>query len=192
MKNILIAIMVLTAVMCMGGKVCIAEGSYMKYESRFPELGVSVEYPAGWQNSETFGTKKAYAQLMFYEAKAEGADRGGAIVLTAYLNPEGIKPANIAAVADGIVQKRSRLGKAGLAGRSSGELLGMPTVDLALFYEMPKAFDTADNKMIPIRSRDIIFERNGCFWVLRYENTAEKFDASMPAFEHFLKTLTFQ
>jgi hypothetical protein len=76
--------------------------------------------------------------------------------------------------------------------KSKTRQFGLESYDIELTYKALDKLSNIDAKLVPVRERMVIFERNSKFYLLRYKNNEQEFAKFNKAFSHMVKTLRFK
>lgn len=191
MKKILRIIFMIGVIYMSSFYGCSGVFKYEKYSSKDPEIAIAMDYVSGWLYSESRGSGGSYAQVIFYEPVRKDKNlKAGMIV-----NVQQSSKANAVGVesfADTLLSKRQKLNSMKLLSRSSDKLFGLYAVIIELSYKTLDKLNAADAKLIPVKEKIIILERNNRFYTFTYINTEAEYAKFLDAFGHGLKTLKFK
>lgn len=172
---------------------CFGNLKYKAYSSRDPQINLNMDYPATWSFREDRGALNSYAQVVFFEKNKKNKTFMAAIVVTV----QQIDKANLAlptlqGMKDDLINKRMHFKDCKVLSESKIKLLESDALDIALSYRTMDKLSGIDAKLIPVKERIIILQKDGRFYTIRYENTAEEFDQFDKAFYRCIKTLKFK
>jgi len=165
-----------------------------KYQSKNPDIGISMLYPSGWTYSEDRGAIEKYAIVLFLEPTGKnGHLRRSSIsvkVVKKFDMPQNLYEA--AAVADDLIEKVSKLKDFKLVGKKDSKLLGAKAVDVVFSYKtLDKPLPLIGN-LVPARERDIIILKNGKFYFITLSCQEEAFAGLNKIFSYVAKTIKLQ
>ncbi|OGX23775.1 MAG: hypothetical protein A3J51_00695 [Omnitrophica WOR_2 bacterium RIFCSPHIGHO2_02_FULL_45_21] len=166
--------------------------NYTRYESRDPELNISIDYLEGWICKEQRGPENKFVNILFFENRKDKDYKAFISVTVENLSAIAIKPLTIEALADDLITKRAKFKDAKLLSKAKKEILGLEVQDITMSYQALDKLHSLDAKVILVKEGMIIFIRDNKFYTIQYQNRESEFDRFSQAFSHIIETMRFQ
>jgi hypothetical protein len=164
---------------------------YAKYESKFPELGITVDYPQGWIYKDSRDPKGKFGQVLFIEDK-KGDFLKGSFWILATTDPKiEAKPATVDSLASERIAKRLNYKDSRLVSDSPIVIDGGKGRDIVFSYKTFEKIQSFGAGLLLAKERTVIFKRKDRFFIISYENAEKNFRQFDPAFSHMLKSIKF-
>jgi hypothetical protein len=169
---------------------CSFKSPYEKYISKDAEIGVAMDYPSGWTFRESRGARNSYAQVDFYVPKKEKNQQRFIAVTVKDTAQLGLPSASIESLTEDILSKRQKFKEYALISKTATVIGNATAWDITIAYKMMDKLYSVDAKLIPVKERFAVFSQKGKFYIARYQNTSQEFDAYAEVFSHCLKSIT--
>jgi hypothetical protein len=194
MKIVMFLILPLIGVLAVCGLYGYFSGfKYSVYSSKDPELSITMDYLSGWLYAEDRGAGDSFAQVVFYQPGKKKQYPGPLVALTVEKSSKvKFQPSTLNAMADDLLQKVFKFQDSRVISKSKTRQFGLESYDIELTYKALDKLSNIDAKLVPVRERMVIFERNSKFYLLRYKNNEQEFAKFNKAFSHMVKTLRFK
>lgn len=169
-------------------------GKFDKYQSKDPNIGISMLYPSGWTYSEDRGAIEKYASVLFLEpvGKDKHLRRSSISVKVVKKFEMQRNLFEVAAVADDLIEKVSKLKDFKLVEKKDLKLLGEKAADMVFSYKtLDKPLPIVGN-FIPVEERNIILIKNGKFYFITLRCQEEAFAGLNKIFSYIAKTIKLQ
>lgn len=164
-----------------------------KYETKDPEIGVSLLYPSGWRPSEDRGSIEKYYKVMFVEPKgAAGQLRLSAISFTAMKRAD--MPENIMNPKDAANIRIAKLGKHKdfmLLSKGSLKICGTEAADAVYSYKTLDRPLPAAGNFIGVKERYVVFEKNDKFYSIKLFCQEDAYAGLDKVFDRMIKSVKF-
>ena len=170
---------------------CKGAFKYAKYESKFPELGIAVDYPDGWTHRDSREAKGRFAQVLFIEDKKGDFLKGSFWILATAYPKSAAGQASVETLASEKIAKRLKLKDSRLVSDSPILIKGEKGRDIVFFYKTFNKIQSFGEGLVAAEERTVIFKRKDRFFIISYENTEKDFQKYGPAFSHMLKSIKF-
>ena len=173
---------------------CSPGRKFDRYQSKDPDIGVSMLYPSGWEYSEDRGSIEKYACVLFLEpvGKSKHSLRSSIMVKVVKKSdmPDNLSEAG--AAADDFMGKASKLRDFKFISRKGSKLFGEKAEDMVFSY---KAF----NKPLPniggfvsAEERDVVVIKNGKCYSISLVSQKDAFEGLDKVFSYVVKTIKLQ
>ena len=171
---------------------CAKEIKYAHYVSKAPELGIQMDYPAGWICLEHEDAKAGYVNVLFSEP-GKGSHLKATMMVTvkkiSTLKPER---ATLESFARGFASARLKSKDAKLLSQSPIRIIGLPAFEIQMSYQALDEIYALQANFLPSKERVIVFQRKDNFYIVRYRNREEEFNNFDGVFTHCIKTIKFK
>ena len=171
---------------------CAREIKYAHYVSKAPELGIQMDYPAGWICLERQDAKAGYVNVFFSEP-GKGPHLKATMMVTAKkistLKPE---MATLESFTRGFTSARLKSKDAKVLSQSPIRIIGLPAFETRISYQAPDEIYAVKANFLPIKEHIIVFQRKDTFYIVRYRNKEEEFNNLDGVFTHCIKTIKFK
>lgn len=172
----------LVVVLCLCG--CAARLDTQRFESR--ELGLSLEYPVGWQARPQRGS--GYTQMIFFAAHPGTTLAQGMIVVTQEEQPG----ADSMTRSRELSNRRLKLPDGKVLSRCRIKVAGQPAAQVVCSYKtLAQPGERKASQLVRMREQIVVVQNQGKCYIIRYQNSAESYAALHPFFAHLVGSLRF-
>lgn len=186
-------IFLLSGVICMLNSCSYVDGfKYARYSGKDPELNLTVDYISNWISREHKGPNNSYVSVLFFEDTKDKDFKARMVVTVSGILQNDVKPLSLDEKADNLVTGRLKFKDANLLSKSKTILYGLEAMDIVMGYKAMNKLNSTDGKLIPVKEKMVIFNKNNKLYFLRYEGSLADFNKYLPAFTHMLKSLKFK
>jgi hypothetical protein len=172
---------------------CSGGFKYEKYVSKNPELNFFIDHITGWSAHEQIGSFNSFSQVGFYEPVMSGKSLRAMMIVTVMDKSRlGFAPGTLDVMLGDLIKKRMLFNSTKVVSKTSMTLSGQAAYRIEFSYRGLDSFENRQAKLVPMKERVVIFERNGKFYSVRYENLADDFNKYSRAFDHIVRSIKFK
>ncbi|HOX09857.1 MAG TPA: hypothetical protein PLA52_04355 [Candidatus Omnitrophota bacterium] len=164
-----------------------------RYETKDPEIGVSMLYPKGWSHSEDRGSGEKYYKVVFIEPK-DTAGRKLFCIISVSAVKKSDMPGSIRRLSDAAEDQLAKFGKMKdfrLLAKKETKVAGEKAVDATYYYMLPDMPILVEEKFIGVKERAVILEKGDKFYFIRMFCQEDIYASLNGMFGRVLKSIKF-
>ncbi len=164
-----------------------------RYETKDPEIGVSMLYPKGWSHSEDRGSREKYYKVIFIEPKDTAGRKLFSIISVSAVKksdmPETIR--RLSAAAEDQLAKFGKMKDFRLMAKKETKVTGENAIDTAYYYMLPDMPLPVEGKFIGVKERAVILEKGDRFYFIKMFCQEDIYASLDKVFDRVLKSIKF-
>jgi len=190
--NFRMKIIILGAILMISFSGCSGKMKYERYAATDPKLNLSMDYISGWTHKVQYGSLDSFVQVVFYAPGRKNNTFEGMMVVTVRDSSKaGFSPRTIDGMLSDLIRKYMKYDSAKVVSKTRKDILGEDAFTIEFSFRSLNSFDSKKAKIVPMKERIVIFQKDDKFYTIRYEILAENFDKYEKAFAHIVKSIKF-